>query len=233
MLIKCADGEIALPVLGGTIVPLDLESVPTMALIYQTELTEVLFNEGSTDYVLVTFGNLGTRANGVDYLARSLAEKNDITCIGFAPRFPHWHPCTDIRGCIPAIADILKNRVVVTYGDSMGGYGALKHADLLGASLAIAGSPQFSIDPRDVPDDHRYRLYYDAALHGDNMRVQAPPPNSDYTQRYVLFDPLDGDDMYNVSLISAAVSVTQLRLPYTSHYSFRLLASSDAFQRFV
>ncbi len=32
-----------------------------MPLIYQTELTEVLFHQGSTQYVLVTFGNLGTR----------------------------------------------------------------------------------------------------------------------------------------------------------------------------
>jgi tetratricopeptide (TPR) repeat protein len=52
-------------------------------------------------------------------------------------------------------------------------------------------------------------------------------------QRYVLFDPFDHDDMYNASLISAAVNVEQFRLPYTSHYSFRLLASSDAFKQFV
>lgn len=205
-----------------------------MPVVYSTGLTEVLFHEGGTDYLLVTFGNFGTRANGADYFGRTLVEKNDINCISFAPRFPHWHPRQDISACIHAITDILKKyRIIVAYGDSMGGYGALKHADLLEAHIVIAGSPQFSIDPRDVPGDHRYRPYYDKSLHGDDMRIHAVPSEVAPIRRYALFDPLDADDMSNMLLISGIVDVRSFGLRYTSHYSARLLQSSDAFKQFI
>jgi tetratricopeptide (TPR) repeat protein len=204
-----------------------------MPLIYQTELTEVLFHQGSTQYVLVTFGNLGTRANGSDYFGRTLVEKNDITCIGFAPRYPHWFPHHDVSACIPAIADILGQYRVITYGESMGGYAALKYSDLLGSEAVIAGSPQFSIDPADVPDDHRYRIYYNEALHCHNMSIDSSHSETSAVRRYILFDPFDREDLYNLSLIAKAVNITELPLRYTSHYSARVLGSSEGFKQFV
>jgi tetratricopeptide (TPR) repeat protein len=206
-----------------------------MPLIYRTDLTEVFFHEGSSEYVLVTFGNLGVRANGSDYFGRTLVEKNDITCIGFAPRYPHWYPRRDIAACIPAIAGILHRRRVVTYGDSMGGYGALKHADLVGAGIVIAGSPQYSIDPADVPHDGRYRRHYNEELHLHDMRIHRMDTGvgSQGVRRYVLFDPIDKDDLYNLSLIAAAVEIRPFPLRYTSHYSFRVIASSTIFKQFV
>jgi len=63
--------------------------------------------------------------------------------------------CAEVRGYVAAqgLARI------VTLGNSMGGFMALALAPLLGAGAAIAFSPQFSVDPEVVPDEHRWQQF--------------------------------------------------------------------------
>ncbi len=49
----------------------------------------------------------------------------------------------------------------VTFGNSMGGYGALIFARALGATSALAISAQYSADPALVPEETRWREYRD------------------------------------------------------------------------
>ncbi|MEQ9242446.1 hypothetical protein [Roseovarius indicus] len=47
----------------------------------------------------------------------------------------------------------------VTFGNSMGGYGAIVFAGRLGAKSCLAISPQYSVDPAVVPEEERWKIY--------------------------------------------------------------------------
>ncbi len=50
---------------------------------------------------------------------------------------------------------------VATFGNSMGGYGAIQFAGALGASSCLAISAQYSANPADVPEETRWRNWRD------------------------------------------------------------------------
>ena len=45
---------------------------------------------------------------------------------------------------------------VITFGNSMGGYGAIQFAGALGADVCLALSPQYSANPADIPNETRW-----------------------------------------------------------------------------
>lgn len=50
---------------------------------------------------------------------------------------------------------------VITFGNSMGGYGAIQFARALGADVCLALSPQYSANPVDIPNETRWRDWRD------------------------------------------------------------------------
>ncbi|MEE9454600.1 MAG: hypothetical protein V3V13_09490 [Paracoccaceae bacterium] len=50
---------------------------------------------------------------------------------------------------------------VATFGNSMGGYGAIQFARALEADVCLAISAQYSANPKDVPDETRWRNWRD------------------------------------------------------------------------
>jgi Flp pilus assembly protein TadD len=117
--------------------------------------------------------------------------------IGFIAQRPNWYPAASMR----AAAERVRERIgpeAIGYGYSMGAYGVLKYGRLLGLSHALALSPQFSIAPEDVPEDGRFHISHDPALHA-GMRVTAGevPPRA-----WMLFDPLHALDAGNAALLA-------------------------------
>ena len=75
---------------------------------------------------------------------------------------------------------------VVTYGSSMGGYAALRLAGLVGATVALALSPQWSIDWRRAPWERRWAE--NSRSFEDVWERSIPPPA--LAQAWVVYDPL-------------------------------------------
>lgn len=101
---------------------------------------------------------------------------------------------------------------VVTYGSSMGGYAALRFAPLMGATAALAMSPQYSIDPARVPWERRWaqdsgRIAWRAELAG---------PLGDGFTAILIYDPV-GDDLRHAALIEAEIATVSVRLPHAGH----------------
>lgn len=129
--------------------------------VFEDENNLVIYQEGQTDYVLITFnhmGKLGRRA----FWGQDVAEKLGISCIGIVPKKPHWYPYSSIQTMLPLLLEKLtpyKERI--TYGFSMGAYAALKYSNALNATNVLAFSPQYSIDPKIVGDfDERYSEHF-------------------------------------------------------------------------
>jgi hypothetical protein len=101
---------------------------------------------------------------------------------------------------------------VVTYGSSMGAYAAIRLAGLVGADVALALSPQYSIDPSVAGFEHRwresgrrFRPVWERSLSFPNLR-----------EAYVVYDPIDLDRRH-VSLLKRQFAFTPVPLAHAGH----------------
>lgn len=140
-------------------------------------------------------------ATGVGFGEPSLA-KRQISQVVVLPRRADWFQLPEFLAAMAALRRHLGPATpVVTYGFSMGGYGAILAARALDARLALALAPQFSLDPRVVPGDLRFApqareigpFLWDVAAEMDPAR------------RYlVLHDPIHRLDDLNARLFARA-----------------------------
>lgn len=102
---------------------------------------------------------------------------------------------------------------VMTYGSSMGGYGALRFADAAGANAVLAISPLYSGDPVKVPFEkrwiqHAHRLTWLPEIDG-RLAITGSRP-------LIVFDAT-GDDLRHVRLILSEIGADLVELPYVNH----------------
>ena len=125
-----------------------------------------------------------------------------------------WFQSPDILRAIEAIrSDLPPGRPVVTYGSSMGGYGALLGSGPLDAARVLAVAPQFSIDRDIVPtevrwSDHAARI--GTFIHDIEARI------SSNATIYTLHDPRNYDQL-QMNMFAARTNWTRLYLPYGGH----------------
>jgi hypothetical protein len=79
-----------------------------------------------------------------------------INSIGVTPAENDWWQHDEIIEAIAAIRRTTRGMHRVGYGASMGGYGVINFADMLGLAHLVAICPQFSIDPRKAPYETRW-----------------------------------------------------------------------------
>lgn len=106
-------------------------------------------------------------------------------------------------------------------GYSMGGYGAFRFAEALGAASVVAVSPQVSIDPAVVPFDRRYRA--DAAgfdpVAGDLAQV-----GRDDLPGLIVLDPFVKADLRHARMLQELFpQVALARLNFGGHPAIRPL----------
>lgn len=201
-----------------------------MTLLYDGPHIQVIERPGSSDYALVTFAEMGTRADGRTIWGRSLVEKRDLHALGFVAKAANWYPAADLaRACAAALPALARFGTRIGYGFSQGGYAAIKASRPLALSHTIAVSPQASIDPADVADD-RFRRFFRPELHA-GMRVAAgDAPRA----LHLFYDRAHRDDREQAELILAAVpGAAAHAMPFTDHDTILAFADSAAFPRLV
>ncbi len=207
-------------------------------LIAATALTEVFHHRGAAaGMLLVTFNDLGPRRDLADWWGRALAERLGVEAVGVVARRPHWFPRRDAEGWLPpvqalAIQALAASRPVVLYGNSMGGYAALRYAAALRAQLVLAFTPQFSLDPADLGEpDQRFGRFHDPGLH-PRMAIAAAdlPPSCD---AFVVFDPADRDDRRHAALIAARTAAALVPVHGIGHDAVELCRGSERFSRLL
>ena len=119
---------------------------------------------------------------------------------------PDWHQYDDFFEAMAACRAFLGRRhPVVSYGFSMGGYGALLGAQALRAKRAVAVSPQVSIDPAAVRFERRYHAEWAAMGKWKHQLRHHMDKRREYV---VIYDPLHGQDRKH-----------EARIPRCGHYS--------------
>ncbi len=109
---------------------------------------------------------------------------------------------------------------VVTLGHSMGGFAAIGMSGALGAQVAIAFSPQFSVHPDIVPDERRWKRFR-AGIR--DWQVRDLSDRFAPATRYYLFHGGDRGERRHSMPVPVASNVQHYVFPRLSHYLVRSL----------
>ncbi|MFG1481147.1 hypothetical protein V5F53_21235 [Xanthobacter sp. V4C-4] len=149
--------------------------------------------------------------------------KRQIPAILFTARWNHWWQTPEMDEAIRLLEEqgiFERYRTIVTYGMSMGGYGALMYSNRLHAKRVIAVAPQYSLDAKRVPGERRWgedRKQY--RNHYDDMSEGLIPSG----QVTVLYDPLYKADRVHAGLIAGHRPVDHVMVPFAVHRVGRML----------
>jgi hypothetical protein len=174
-----------------------------MEIILETDALRIRYAEGHTDVLFVSFTGVlhGMGGIAIDEFAGSGRAHH---CLFISDMKRTWYNGEGIAQAICGIveqkAKDLNIRKIITIGNSMGGFGAILFARLLGADTAIAFSPQFSFNSEIVPGDDRWGEYRDAIKTW--TFPTALPLNA--ATRYFIFSGLDPMEMQHTRLFPKA-----------------------------
>ncbi len=194
-------------------------------IIFEDEQIRVIFLQGSSDELIFSFGDLITRAKGLSINAEKSLHKYDFNVIGIMPKQKSWFPEHSLHAMFAAIESVIAPfKTRIGYGGSMGGYAAIKYANLLDLKRVVALVPQYSINPDEVTDS-RYNMFFNAELNA-NMQIQ--PHDVALEREYiVIYDPYCAEDRaHYVKLQQVLPKIQTLTLPFTGHDAIAVLASS-------
>lgn len=166
--------------------------------IYEDEEVKVIFQPGESNFLLITFGDLLSLANGNNFFAEAPSKKLRLNCIGFMAKRPNWYPWPNISKAITSIESFLSRFTTrICYGGSMGGYAAVKFSRKLNAKATIALCPQWSLDPKECGDtDSGWSKYYT-----DKMMDMGITKFDTHGNIFVFFDPAHSVDRFHAQKI--------------------------------
>lgn len=201
-------------------------------IIFEDEHIRAIFLPGDSNTLVLSFGDLITRASGLSVNAEKSLVKYQYNVIGIMPKQKSWFPQASMIELAKTISPVLQGfKNIVGYGGSMGGYAAIKYSNLLNMNRVIAFVPQYSIDPAQV-EDRRYAEFFDAVANKD-MQIQLP--DVDAAREYVIvYDPYFSIDREHYLKIKALLpSLHTIHLPFTGHEALSVLASSSLLHDFI
>ncbi|WP_438282307.1 hypothetical protein [Pseudomonas alabamensis] len=194
-------------------------------IIFEDDFIVVARQPGTSDFILVAFGDLANLANGSSVYAGVPAKKLGITTIGFMAKKPNWFPKESVTEAISSIKKYFFGcPEIVTYGGSMGGYAAIKYSRALGAKTVAAFCPQWTIDKAECSGRNPgYQEHFTASMSGMGIK-----PEDTSGSIYIFYDPDHESDRYHANTISSkAVNVRHIPVRSVGHHVTSVLAGTD------
>ena len=193
------------------------------SLLCDTEHVVAIGQDFGGEHLVITFNAMGFARNGLQFWGDTFLAKNRISAIGIMTARPNWYPSQAMNVVCDALDEAIRGRHVVTYGHSQGGYGALKYGARLGAKVALAFSPQWSINPGEVATfDNRFCSYFDESLE-NGLPVEA----GDIGDRaFIFFDRKDVRDAAHAEKLAKLARVEKINCPFSLHDTVRLVTES-------
>ena len=172
---------------------------------------------GPTDVLVVTFSNYVEGTTARTAFGEHFLSGHGIDAVHVVAKDNHWFDVPEMDALIVAIRERAGDKRMIVYGSSMGGYAAIRFAARLGAERAVAISPQYALDRRRVPFEHRWR--------GDARRLRLAPtrPDAAAPPAIIFFDPRN-PDAGHVAAWSHDRRVEAVALPYAGHPAGTYLA---------
>jgi tetratricopeptide (TPR) repeat protein len=202
-----------------------MQKVAERRIVHQSDNIRLIALDAGWDDVVVTFNDIWMAADGDRFWGDQLLKTLPVAAFGIMTPRPNWYPIDEMLEAIAILNALIGGRRVVTYGNRQGGYGALKFAQGLGASAALAFSPQWSIDPEDVAKfDRRYVSNHAPALK-NGSRITAEDICS---RSFVFYDPRQKADAQHVRHLAEIPGVMPIVVPFTLNDTIRVVQEGQA-----
>lgn len=205
-----------------------------MSLRFQTPDAAVHHFDKGTETCVVCFSHSAAGQERKSLVAQSFLEKLGQSYIIIDNKNKdHWWTFDGVDNLIERTRFEIKSTRVVTYGFSMGGYGAIRFAGALGAEKVVAFAPQETITPSILPEESRW--VEDAKRIG----CEVPPASASFSNRskyIVVYDPADADRFHAKRFRNAsnrAGSYQEIRLPFAGHNLAATLQSQGMLSKFA
>ena len=203
-------------------------------------MTHELFRSG--DLRVVRVGDHGARCCVVTFdsfndsgqmdrpgFGEAFLDQAGIDAVHVTSRGNDWYQYPEVPAAMASMQATTRSYDrVVAYGSSMGGYAAIRLAELVGAQAVLALSPQFSIDRRVVPWERRWSE--NSAGFRDVWERAMPWPT--LADAYVVYDPKTLDRRH-AALLRANFACTTIALPGIGHPVTGFLAELGLLQRAI
>ncbi len=199
-------------------------------IVYDDDHIRVVWRPGSSDFLLITFGDLFSIAREDTFFADAPAEKLDLTCLGVMPKAANWFPAASLE----AAAEAVRERIApyadrVAYGGSMGGYAAIKFSRLFAATDVLAFCPQWSIDPAECAGNRNgYERFFKPEMAGMAIRADETAGRI-----HVFYDPAYAIDRFHYSRIALTGDVTPVPVFASDHAVTTILAGTSALKALI
>lgn len=201
-------------------------------IIYEDGHIEVYHHQGKSDFLVITFNEMGTHPGRGSWGGRAL-QNNEISYLGFVSKKPNWFPGSSMERAKHALTSTLEayNKVVM-YGHSQGGYAAVRYASLYSATSIIAFCPQFSIRPESMSGkDKRFARHYPSTM--DHQEI-GPYDVGVECRTHIFYDPNDELDRLNFLHIKEKIPhARSIKVFGTGHQSVRVIDNSEAVGRIL
>ena len=164
-------------------------------------------------------------ADGIRFWGKAPLRHLGIPALGFVHKRRRWFADRFMeRALLAGLRRIEEHAERITYGFSMGGYGAIRHAHLLGADTTIAFSPQWTIEPEKLAGvSQPFATHYREDKHA-GMELTSFPTSG---RLYLFYDPHEKHDAWHATRIMEHIPQTVLiAMPYVGHESVRPFAST-------
>ena len=204
-----------------------------MQILFQDENLKVVFSAGNTDYLLVAFSPMNFSAkDSEDFYAKSVIVNNNINAVSIMALGNHWYPQEFMKIVLDSISSITKRfKIVIAYGVSMGGHGALKYSKAINATHIISIMPQWSINPNDI-DEYRYlKEYNQFSKYLGDMSIKE---NDISGKVYLIYDKYYKEDKIQVDKIQQTwTQYSAFYTPFVGHTLGYILIGTDFFAQLI
>ena len=161
------------------------------------------------------FGEEHFRARGID-------------AVHVLSRDNRWYQHAELDQALRAVATAVTGYDrVIAYGSSMGGFAALRYGATCGATVGLALSPQYTVDPAVVPFDRRWAedVARIAFRQDDDLPALA--------EQYLVYDPCDTHDRRHFSLFADRSPTIGVPVPHGGHPVGAYLVETDMLRLLV
>jgi hypothetical protein len=186
------------------------------------DLRVISMEAKNKDRLIVSFSGLYKKHPETTGFGQGFFGKHDISAIYIISKASHWWQTPEFRLALNEVrrfADQNFFEHVITYGISMGGYGALIASDQLRAERVVAFAPQYSINPDEVPWETRWLKY------ARKIQFQGNDFANDVCKGDIILfsDPFCSLDQKHIDLIQKHRSITNVKVPFSGHELARVL----------
>jgi len=194
-----------------------------MIPVFDGAFLRLVLAEHDRDHLFITFDHLSKGRDGFGGPDNaSIFERRGWSSLRVLAARNDWFLNHDLPAALDAAATVAARFVrTTTYGFSMGGYGALRFAQAVGAARAVAISPQASPVPLRTPFESRWRAAraaVDASL--DDFGAL----DAHRTEIITVHDPRIAPDNAHVRLLSERLpGLVALLLPFGGHPATRVI----------